>query len=358
MDEVLQRPWCYYCERDFDDLKILISHQKAKHFKCERCGRRLNTAGGTSSLFSCLFTQLIRTGLAVHMNQVHKESLSHVENALPNRQGLDQEIFGMEGIPDDIADTHKQRVIQQYYEDEANRRAATGNPPPGTVSGSKPKKARYESIEDTKKRLADFKIKKASGQLGGEVKPPAPAVQSPGQSNSPAPFVCISHHTSGKSLTSYSLKLDHHPSHSRPSQRHHRQALLQAHPSTNNHHSNLRSLNNSLASAVCLLKGSRGHLLPDFPVRQAWQVCRSDCRTSTIPVALPAQSTISFPVSRTDKPPRQTPRLHLQLLKGRRRRRAKIRTHGWCTQTTRSVQRRRWRDSGSTASSEEVPRSF
>jgi hypothetical protein len=33
-------------ERDFDDLKILISHQKAKHFKCERCGRRLNTAGG------------------------------------------------------------------------------------------------------------------------------------------------------------------------------------------------------------------------------------------------------------------------------------------------------------------------
>jgi ribosomal protein L37E len=21
-------------------------HQKAKHFKCERCGRRLNTAGG------------------------------------------------------------------------------------------------------------------------------------------------------------------------------------------------------------------------------------------------------------------------------------------------------------------------
>jgi hypothetical protein len=46
VDDVLARPWCYYCERDFDDLKILISHQKAKHFKCERCGRRLNTAGG------------------------------------------------------------------------------------------------------------------------------------------------------------------------------------------------------------------------------------------------------------------------------------------------------------------------
>lgn len=48
LEELLARPWCYYCERDFDDLKILISHQKAKHFKCERCGRRLNTAGGKS----------------------------------------------------------------------------------------------------------------------------------------------------------------------------------------------------------------------------------------------------------------------------------------------------------------------
>jgi DNA-directed RNA polymerase subunit RPC12/RpoP len=47
IEEQLARPWCYYCERDFDDLKILINHQKAKHFKCERCGRRLNTAGGT-----------------------------------------------------------------------------------------------------------------------------------------------------------------------------------------------------------------------------------------------------------------------------------------------------------------------
>ena len=46
LEELLARPWCYYCERDFDDIKILMLHQKAKHFKCERCGRRLNTAGG------------------------------------------------------------------------------------------------------------------------------------------------------------------------------------------------------------------------------------------------------------------------------------------------------------------------
>ena len=46
LEELLERPWCYYCERDFEDLKILIDHQRHKHFKCERCGRRLNTAGG------------------------------------------------------------------------------------------------------------------------------------------------------------------------------------------------------------------------------------------------------------------------------------------------------------------------
>lgn len=46
IEEVLARPWCYYCERDFDDLTILISHQKAKHYKCFKCPRRLNTAGG------------------------------------------------------------------------------------------------------------------------------------------------------------------------------------------------------------------------------------------------------------------------------------------------------------------------
>lgn len=33
-------------ERDFDDMVILTSHQKAKHFKCDKCNRRLNTAGG------------------------------------------------------------------------------------------------------------------------------------------------------------------------------------------------------------------------------------------------------------------------------------------------------------------------
>ena len=29
--------WCWYCDREFEDEKVLIEHQKAKHFKCSFC---------------------------------------------------------------------------------------------------------------------------------------------------------------------------------------------------------------------------------------------------------------------------------------------------------------------------------
>jgi hypothetical protein len=53
------KPWCYYCDRVFTDEQTLVTHQKAKHFKCGECGRKLNTA----------------QGLAVHSYQVHKVSV-------------------------------------------------------------------------------------------------------------------------------------------------------------------------------------------------------------------------------------------------------------------------------------------
>jgi hypothetical protein len=96
-----------------------MQHQKAKHFKCNMCPRRLNTAGG----------------LAVHIQQVHKlepeksvlfpldslpilhlfssYSLPRIENALPGRDGYEVEIFGMEGIPaPDVADYKRRKEIE------------------------------------------------------------------------------------------------------------------------------------------------------------------------------------------------------------------------------------------------------
>ena len=97
------------------------------------------------------------------MNQVHKENLTTVENALPNRQGLDIEIFGMEGVPEDIIQQHNQRIIQNFYTAQAERQAATGNPPRGQSGGQGPtKKLKYETPEELKKRLAEHRTKTAA----------------------------------------------------------------------------------------------------------------------------------------------------------------------------------------------------
>ncbi|XP_038980452.1 protein SUPPRESSOR OF FRI 4-like isoform X1 [Phoenix dactylifera] len=87
--------WCYYCDREFDDEKILVQHQKAKHFKCHVCHKKLSTAGGMS----------------IHVLQVHKETVTKVPNAKPDRESTDIEIFGMQGIPPEILAAH-------YGEDE------------------------------------------------------------------------------------------------------------------------------------------------------------------------------------------------------------------------------------------------
>ena len=55
-----EKPYCWYCERVFDDEKVLIQHQKAKHFKCEICYKKLYTAGG----------------LKTHVSEVHKKTIA------------------------------------------------------------------------------------------------------------------------------------------------------------------------------------------------------------------------------------------------------------------------------------------
>ena len=127
------------------------------------------------------------------MTQVHKENLSIIENALPNRAGLEVEIFGMEGVPDDVINSHNQRVLQQFAEAEAERRQATGNPAPGAQgAGGTIKKPKIEAASELKKRLAEHKAKKAAeeaaGISSGNNTPSGIGDSAP----SPAPFVGFS----------------------------------------------------------------------------------------------------------------------------------------------------------------------
>lgn len=96
------------------------------------------------------------------MNQVHKENLEHVENALPNRQGLEVEIFGMEGIPQEVLESHRSRLIQNFYQAQEDRRVATGNPLPGQAKNQR-KKIKIETAEELKRRLADWRAKRKAG---------------------------------------------------------------------------------------------------------------------------------------------------------------------------------------------------
>ncbi|KAG7392275.1 hypothetical protein PHYPSEUDO_001379 [Phytophthora pseudosyringae] len=78
-----RRIFCYYCDRNFDDEKVLILHQKARHFKCPTCHKKLSTI----------------SGMIIHTQQVHKEALKSIPNAKPGKESVEVEIYGMEGVP-------------------------------------------------------------------------------------------------------------------------------------------------------------------------------------------------------------------------------------------------------------------
>lgn len=70
---------------------MLINHQKAKHFKCHYCHKKLNTG----------------SGLVIHIAQLHKETIFKVPNAIEGRDTPELEIYGMMGVP--LEDLQKHR---------------------------------------------------------------------------------------------------------------------------------------------------------------------------------------------------------------------------------------------------------
>ncbi|CAO1613624.1 unnamed protein product [Jaminaea pallidilutea] len=145
--------WCWYCDREFEDDNVLLQHQKAKHYKCPYCPRRLNTAGG----------------LTVHLHQVHKAEPTKIENALPGRDSFDIEIYGMVGIPE--ADLAEWR----------SRKAGSGR------SSGQPaaKRQRVENVAMTPEQLkAQLEAHKAL--MSGHAPPPG-SMAPPGFPSAPQP---------------------------------------------------------------------------------------------------------------------------------------------------------------------------
>jgi hypothetical protein len=104
--------FCYYCDRHFDNEKVLIEHQRGKHFKCPICHRRLSSA----------------RGMMIHVFQVHKESIDAVPHSKKGRDSFELEIFGMVGVPQELV---QERLTKIYGEPAAKKQKITHVSQPG-----------------------------------------------------------------------------------------------------------------------------------------------------------------------------------------------------------------------------------
>jgi Zinc finger, C2H2 type len=100
-----EKIYCYYCERVFKDETTLVEHQRAKHFKCPKCPRRLL---GLSSLLN-------------HARKVHELDIDQVPDAVEHRSSVHVQVLGMSGIPDERAE--KEAAQRQKIEKELERSA-------------------------------------------------------------------------------------------------------------------------------------------------------------------------------------------------------------------------------------------
>lgn len=106
------RPFCYYCDREFDTVKTLIQHQRTKHLSCAECGLKFDTV----------------TGLRVHMLNAYKKTMKEVPGAIPGRENPDIVVHGMEGVPKAIIEEKTKKAFAERAEKEKARaaeRAAT-----------------------------------------------------------------------------------------------------------------------------------------------------------------------------------------------------------------------------------------
>lgn len=99
------KPFCYYCDREFDTVKTLIQHQRTKHLACSECGLKFDTV----------------TGLRVHMLNAYKKTMKEVPGAIPGRANPDIVVHGMEGVPKSIVEEKTKQANAERAEKEKAR---------------------------------------------------------------------------------------------------------------------------------------------------------------------------------------------------------------------------------------------
>ncbi|KAL5253198.1 hypothetical protein ACHWQZ_G013097 [Mnemiopsis leidyi] len=172
------KPWCWYCNREFEDEKILVQHQKARHFKCHVCHKKLYTA----------------PGLVIHCMQVHKETVNSVPNSLSHRNNCEIEIYGTEGIPpEDVAIHEKEVRDREKGEGKEGDNADNGAQQPGMPGmmpgmmfpGMNPAMMNPQMMQQMMRNINPQMMQQMQAQMqfgmpGMPPRPPMPGMMPPG----------------------------------------------------------------------------------------------------------------------------------------------------------------------------------
>lgn len=106
------KPFCYYCDREFNDEKVLLVHQRTKHFTCPHCYKKLSSA----------------RGLVTHARQLHSVEIKTIPNSISGRESSSIDISAMNGVPPQVLAAH-------YGQLGPNDKRMRGPPPMGFHQG-------------------------------------------------------------------------------------------------------------------------------------------------------------------------------------------------------------------------------
>ena len=143
---VTLKPFCYYCDKEFNNELILHQHQKARHFNCVKCRKRFSTA----------------PALDTHEIQVHRSSLKRVPNAKAGRDSFDISIYGMDGVPIELINYKLAEKVEQKKRKLIKEHKMAGN-----IEDKSKNNMNYLDIKEQKdKDIRDLLMK--TSEQGGE----------------------------------------------------------------------------------------------------------------------------------------------------------------------------------------------
>mmetsp|Transcript_136272 Transcript_136272/g.240862 ORF Transcript_136272/g.240862 Transcript_136272/m.240862 type:complete len:204 (-) Transcript_136272:148-759(-) len=106
--------WCWYCGHRAESERLLIQHQRLRHFQCHNCSNQ--------KLCDHIFA------LKSHVRKLHQVFLNKVPNAIEGRDNVEIEVLGKRGIPE-ITDMDKAMVAAIGAQQAATRQTYDTNRP-------------------------------------------------------------------------------------------------------------------------------------------------------------------------------------------------------------------------------------